>query len=202
MELGNPSQREASFVYEYTESSDGRVIADCKAQEDIAYSYYQYIYDSDGNLLHTSRYFKASSTEPDDQVDYAYDEEGRLIRETQDNGSYTAYEYDAQGFLVRESFCSEDGTEISWTEYTNDAYGRAIQLSYMQYGDVYDETWTWTIDWDEASRVHVLRAKNDKGTTKFSQVYEYDEKGNLILCEDKLNEVTYHYAPQEEALFE
>lgn len=198
--LEDCSAIEAHFVYEYQDNPDGTCFVTSTVQEDFPYGYYEYIYSTDWQMLSMARYFGIGYETPDRTEEYAYDAAGRLIKTTYMNGSYDTLEYDENGNLVRESSCAEDGTEVSWSEYTLDENGLISHEHFLKLGSVGDNDWEWTCLWDDAGRLTKLEARDEHNATRFSQLYTYNESGDLVELNDKHEKVTYYYAPLSEAI--
>lgn len=68
---------------------------------------------------------KSMEQGPDYKLNYAYDQKGRLLRETNRAGKATAYEYNSDGSLAKKSFA--DG---KWESYSYDASGRLVRKDF------------------------------------------------------------------------
>lgn len=110
---------------------------------------YHFTYDASGNL---ESYWEESKATPEatyqysstglltgwsmweydmDELHYTceYDESGRLIRESAENGNFTAYSYDQSGMLVSSSAKTFHGDMVGTEEsvYTYDSLGRVAE---------------------------------------------------------------------------
>ena len=80
-----------------------------------------YIYDSNGNLIE-------SNDTASDGRKYTYDSANRLLAV---NGRF--YTYDENGYVIRETQDMGDEPDM-WTDYTNDAEGKPVKCEYYSYG--------------------------------------------------------------------
>lgn len=131
-------------------------------------------------------------------LEYAYDEEGRLLEVTGSDMDYTACVYDEDGRLIRK-IGGTSGGYGAWTseEYTYDSEDHIVEVIYSALtstsardmsdwksasvqGDPYRETRSY----DGDLLKEAVRYKPD-GSVYYHEYYTYDEEGRLLQKETK-----------------
>ena len=116
--------------------------------------------DGDGNLI----------------VDYDYHPvSGQLVKETNNNGTYTSYSYDLAGQIISlvNSHAQADGTVNSRFDYTYDSLGRRTEVATL------DGTWSYEYDLTGQLMGAVFASTNPDIESQ-DLTYVYDAAGNRI----------------------
>lgn len=157
----------------YTYDTNKRVI-----REQIGNDYTYYTYDDkENNLVYATLkkdYTGEAPSEYDssltcfDTICYTYDDNGRVIKEENSNGTSTAYEYDNRGNITKETYTvTEDGeTKTTVKTYTYDAFGNVLTTGC--------ENDTSSYIYDAAGRT-LLANENGEYTRTL-----YDDQGRVI----------------------
>lgn len=121
----------------YTYDTNKRVV-----REQIGNDYTYCTYDSKGNnIVYATLKEDYTGEAPAlydssltcfDTLCYTYDDNGRVIKEEDSNGTSTAYEYDNRGNITKETYTvTENGeTKTTVTTYTYDAFGNVLTTGY------------------------------------------------------------------------
>lgn len=146
-------------------------------------------------------------------VDYDYDAAGRMILKTLGNGVYTTYEYDAAGRVTHLVNCDPNNNIRSRFDYTYDAAGRRTSMATLEgthtYGYdplgqlvkvnyparriveyIYDSVGNRLEVIDDGVSTPYTTNNMNQYTRVGSDVYEYDDDGNLIR---KINSIITSY---------
>ncbi|MGN0359992.1 MAG: leucine-rich repeat protein [Hominisplanchenecus sp.] len=155
---------------EYTYDDSGN-IASMKAVNGESFAKYSYVYDILGRLTRV----KVGSL---NIASYEYNKDGTLKKQTNYNGTYTAYSYDA-GRLASIRNCRADGTAMSFFEYTYDEMGNISSIK--------EKAGTWSYGYDALGQL--TRAVSPEGEVT---VYSYDLSGNRTAVVRKDQMVNYN----------
>jgi len=158
-------------------------------------------YDADGNLADRTEYaydengvlLKRTVTDDSDAVirEEVYDELGRLMTNVDyENGavvSSTSYEYenDAQTRPMVTAYCDADGTVNSYRVYERDSYGNMITLTIYDGYDTVADAYTYDYEYDSEGRMLSQTIYGDGSYSR--EHYELDADGNIV-------KTTYSYA--------
>ena len=163
-------------------------------------------YDSDGNLVKTSRKIDDSNTlvteyNSDGKIlreanldshgncsyedTYEYDKEGKLMKQTQkatygNGGTATAEytEHDENGNPLKGIISWDTGSSPYVREYVYDENGNRIKnIQKTMEGNIYDVT---EYEYDENGNRTKLIKKDDDGNVTREVVYEYDDDGHVL----------------------
>jgi RHS repeat-associated protein len=106
-------------------------------------------------------------------VGYTYDNEDRLSREDNGNGTYTTYEYDAVGQTTRLTNYAPDSSISSFSSYTYDDLGRQTGVTTLD--------GAWTYDYDATGQlIHAAFASASAFIHSQDLTYVYDSAGNRV----------------------
>lgn len=113
-------------------------------------------------------------------TEYEYDEEGRVIRQTdyswQSPTSIYDYSYDSAGNLIKEVYSSGDGSLVRETEYTYDTAGNLMhELSHTNGEMQYEIAYTY----DANGRLLTSTALDANGALRHAVEHTYGEDGRL-----------------------
>ncbi len=142
-------------------------------------------YDENG---WNTRYVLTTSTYPDGQVtEYKYSNEGNLI-ESATGESVKKYSYDENGRLVEETqSLHDDRTVVSYSENNTYAAGSTVRVrkQYKRDGAVW---WIETSELDQNGRLLSRKTENlnDQTVTEETFAYTYDEEGRVLKREAHL----------------
>ncbi len=125
--------------------------------------WYNKSYDSNGNLIFEERGYHGDD-KYNSWAKYIYDQNNNLIKIESNNGNVTEYTYDDMSRLTYESYSDNDSKNV---KYTYDGYGNITRKEKKHYW----EEFTYDI---QGRLIHWIDSKDEQN------IYEYDDKGNLI----------------------
>ncbi|MEZ6061267.1 MAG: RHS repeat-associated core domain-containing protein [Planctomycetaceae bacterium] len=151
--LVNEAHHGASVAYEY-DALGQLTAADYSSGASVADQTFQY--DENGNRTDPGFVVAANNRiESDGTYNYAYDNEGNLIRRTQiGSGDYTEFTWDYRNRLTQVEQFDSTGTSQSFATYTYDALNRRIRkdVDGIVTATVYSFDAAWA-DFDDAKNV-------------------------------------------------
>jgi YD repeat-containing protein len=142
------------------------------------------VYDEEGKIL-TLRRIRYGKD--DSGVDYIYDDQGRLIKEENYDGSQkasTMYLYDGQGNLVEKRHIDYSGNQASHL-YTYDERGNLLSSRYSPDGE--DSGYKWS--YDEENRVVTMQTSYSDGWGR--KDWTYDKNG--LVATRTVGDTVYTY---------
>ena len=176
---------------------------------------YHWEYDDHGSVIASYEY----DNEPEYIVEYEYNDDGTVRSKTGHEtkyghqSGYVEYAYDENGRLVREDVTSW-GEYSGYWEYVYDDYGVLIEVHrYDEYGFENDENRElYYTEYDEAGNqityAELYTTGTEKGTPRYTYRRTFDSEGN-VTEERKYNYkgkpdglFVYEYAPLSEAIWQ
>ena len=136
----------------------------------------EYTYDAQNHFLERLDYCN------DDSVQYEYDKQGRVTKQTYEDGDTVTYRYDNNGALASVTDSATGRTTTYYYDFTNRL------MKYMETGDV-DHSVQYTYD-DQNKLTALVEVIN--GTTHTSQ-YTYDDDQRLTQIINDVTTMGYTY---------
>ena len=118
-----------------------------------------------------------------DRVQYEYDDQGRTIKQTYEDGAYIAYFYDGEGALAK---VYDSGSGIT-ASYTYDLTGRLVKYAEQGSNRDYSVSYAYN-DENQLSTVTEIVDGHDRTST-----YQYDDDGRITFFEKVLARRRYSY---------
>jgi RHS repeat-associated protein len=173
------------------------------------YQYHGFVYDKNGNVL-TEKWgletvpaqFTPEATDCY-TVNYAYDEMGRKIEQTDSDGARMVLAYNADGLLIKEEKYTAPDEPII-TEYEYNRLGLlAKKTVWMREWDIYGQPLTPAPP-PEPGEVHIpeLLPMNLGSLIPLTTSYEYDLSGNVIKETDPLGHITSYAYDKSDRLIQ
>lgn len=167
----------------YNYDKNGNLTETKKVREGNDYDIEQFLYDSENRVIESIKILDEkdiynSSTSPQIKITYEYDQLGRLIKQTDENGIETTYTYDELG-RINVVVKHQEIKDLT-ISYQYDKVGNKIE-------EIDQKGTVTTYTYDNMNRIKTI-------TKEGTFTYTYDLPGNIIKeINPKGNSITYTY---------
>lgn len=133
------------YIREYSYDDEGNQILELRYTNGELINRYEWEYDNEGKKTkETNFYYEKSSTST---YEYIYDSEGNLIKSVHSSGATKEYSYDSAGNMTKEVHYRSDGGMSYHREWEYDECGNQVKdIKYDVHDGSITNLWEWEYD--------------------------------------------------------